>query len=130
MDRKIKKKKEDEENYIELQFKHSGREFWIPYKNLSTSEKAMLLLDLAITTAQEISKQRLTLLLIDELTYNFDKHNFEKLIKALSKGDFQVLSVIPPRLESSILVKNGEDVELQEWDYLESWKVETLTRSE
>lgn len=128
--KKRKRKKEDEENYRELHFKHTGREFWIPYENLSTSEKGLLLLDLAITTAREISKQRLTLLMIDDLIYNFDEFNFKKYVIALSDGDFQVLSILPPRMEDVILDKINGTVELKSLDYLVSWRIEQIHRTD
>ncbi|WP_323929469.1 hypothetical protein [Aeromonas caviae] len=127
--KKIRRKKEDGEYYKELHFRHTGRPYWVPYERLSHSEKGMLLLDLALAAAREISKQRLTLFMIDDLIYYLDDCNFKKYIESLSEGDFQVLSIIPPKMEDYILEKKGTNISLKELDYLTSWKLQETHHS-
>lgn len=69
----------------------------------------MLLLDLLITKAREICKQRLTLLLVEALAINLDAGNFGKLLEALSREDFQTVVSLPPNFEQKILIaENGK----------------------
>lgn len=128
-DREIGRKKPDEEPYMELQFRHAGRPHWVPYETLATSEKSLLLLDLAVAAAQEISKQRLTLFLLDGLDSNFDPNNFRKLISCLSNVTFQVLSIVPVNMEHEVLARVERAVSSKELDYLESWNIVKLSRS-
>jgi len=116
------KYKGDGEPYYELMFKPKNKDDFISFNCLSSSEKGMLILDLQITKAKEIAKQRLTLLLIEDLAIVFDKNNFQKLLQVLEKEDFQVVVSIPPYRASSIIENN----KLKNLEYLKQWKLETI----
>ncbi len=118
--------KDDGRPYYELLFKMAPMKDFLPYELLSGSEQGRLILDLLITKAREISKQRLTLLLIESLAINFDSGNFEKLLKALGKEEFQVLVTLPPGREKDILQVGAKPPALQTRDYLESWQLATV----
>lgn len=89
--------------YYELKFKIESRSFFLSYDSLSGSEKIMLIIDLFITKAREITRQKLTLLLIDELGCYLDRGNFEKLIYFLANQDFQTIISLPPAWESEFI---------------------------
>lgn len=125
-----KRYKIDEEPYMNLLFRRQGGEYWVTLDRLATSEYGLLLLSFAITKARETCKQKLTLFLVDGLIYNFDKFNFEKLLILLSKSDFQSALILPPYREADILDKNESSVKLKKLDYLESWQLKVLKRSE
>lgn len=125
-DEEIKKRKPDGSPYMELQFKHSHSDDWISYDCLSTSEQGKLLIDLAITKAREVSKQRLTLLLIDDPISNFDSENFKWLLNVLSNSDFQSAVVLPPYRHDDVLDHENNNTRLQTLDYLEQWRLVTL----
>lgn len=118
--------KDDEEPYLELLFKEANRDFQVSYCGLSDSEKGRLILDLLILKAREISKQRLTLLLIDGFSSRFDSSNFERLLRALSEEEFQVAVSLAPAQEHVLLsFQNGAPI-LNKLDYLDSWHLATL----
>ncbi|WP_202906740.1 hypothetical protein [Pseudomonas amygdali] len=116
--------------YMELFFRKLGGKYWVSLERLSTSEYGLLLLSFAITKARETCKQKLTLFLVDGLIYNFDSYNFEKLLVLLSRSDFQSALILPPRQEDNILDKTEGNVQLKKINYLESWQLRTLKRSE
>lgn len=110
--------------YFEMKFKKSTNNFPLPYESLSGSEQGRLILDLLITKAREISKQRLTLLLIESLSINFDSYNFEHLLRELDKEEFQVIVSLPPIHENRILKSDiNQHKKLEPLDYLESWRL-------
>jgi len=118
--------KENGDKYFELLFKRDDSDYYVSLNGLSTSEQAKLILDLQITKAREISKQRLTLILIEELIYNFDENSFKSLLLALEQEEFQTIISIPPYRESDILNIEKDNIFLKNLDYLEQWKLETL----
>ncbi len=122
--------KDDGTPYYELNFKFSSKESFIPLNSLSGSEKNRLILDLLITKAREISKQRLTLLLIESLAVNFDAGNFETLLRALSNEDFQVIVSLPFGRENDILEKTSYGLVLKELKYLDSWRLAVIGNSD
>lgn len=103
-----------------------GKDFEVTYNGLSGSEKTRLLIALSITKAREVAKQKLTLLLIENLAINFDKGNFEHLLRTLRDEDFQVLVSIPPCRENDITDKSTGPQKLRDLDYLEGWKLEVI----
>lgn len=119
----IKVKKTNGDYYRELQFKRADGKYWVSYKAMSSSEKTLFLLGLAIATANEISKQKLTLLLIDGLTHILDKDNFRKLTNVLSSGDYQVLSTFPTSMEAEFLERSNGSLALKDIDYLKPWNI-------
>lgn len=121
------RKKSDGKPYFQLWHKKLGKDFFVCYDGLSGSEKGLLIIDLLITKAREVSKQRLTLLLIDSLSMNFDDFNFQNLLEKLTNQPFQIVVVLPPSMERKILLfdKLGE-VKLQSLDYLESWRISAI----
>lgn len=114
--------KDNGEPYYELMFKHKDRDEFIYFNYLSSSEQGMLILDLQITKAKEIAKQRLTLLLIEDLAIVFDENNFKKLLQVLEKEDFQVIVSITPHRTTSIIDNN----KLKDLEYLKQWKLEEI----
>lgn len=131
-DEEISKKryKIDDEPYMNLVFRRLGSKYWVRLDRLATSEYGLLLLSFAITKAQETCKQKLTLFLVDGLLYNFDPYNFERLLLLLSKCDFQSALILPPYQEAKILERKEEGVYLKKLEYLESWQLKVLRRSE
>lgn len=107
--------------HFEVLFKIAPRTFFVPYELLSSSEQGRLILDLQITKAREICKQRLTLLLIESLSINFDAESFETLLKQLAKEEFQVVVSLPPYLEHKLLQNDTGPYTLQTYGYLDSW---------
>lgn len=120
-DKTYPKYKDDGEPYYELMFKPKDRDEFICFNCLSSSEQGMLILDLQITKAKEIAKQRLTLLLIEDLAIVFDENNFQNLLQVLEKEDFQVIVSIPPYITTSIINNKSKDLE-----YLKQWKLEEI----
>lgn len=124
-----KKYKENGDKYFELLFKRDDSNHYVSLNGLSTSEQAKLILDLQITKARETSKQRLTLLLIEELIYNFHEDSFKSLLSALEQEEFQTIVSIPPWIKSDILNIEKDNISLKNLDYLEQWKLEILKSS-
>ena len=104
----------------------AGSDIDVSYNGLSTSEKGRLLLALSITKAREVAKQRLTLLIVECLAFNFDENNFEKLLRVLEKEDFQVLVTLPPIREKSIIEVDNGTKKLRDLDYLRDWTLREL----
>lgn len=124
-----KKYKENRDKYFELLFKRDNSNHYVSFNCLSTSEQAKLILDLQITKARETSKQRLTLLLIEELIYNFQEDSFKSLLSALEQEEFQTIVSIPQWMSSDILNIEKDNISLKNLDYLEQWKLEILKSS-
>lgn len=118
--------KENGEPYYELTFLKENKDKLLPYSCLSGSEKDMLLLDLLITKAREICKQRLTLLLIEDQSLVLDTSNFKKLLKCLASENFQVVVSTPPLIEKEVIDYESEKPTLKELDHLESWTLSIL----
>ena len=119
--------KGNDEPFLELMFRKNGARKFLPIKNLSGSEQNQLILDLLITKAREISKQRLTLLLIDDQASNFDAGNFISLLNALSNEDFQVVVTLPPGREKDVLEEDKGVKKLKKLGHLEPWKLVTIS---
>jgi recombinational DNA repair ATPase RecF len=100
------------------------------YEALSGGEKDLLIIDLLISKAREICKERLTLLLIDDLAYNLDQSNFEILLRALAKEDFQSIVSLPPAKEREIITYKENNPSLNDLDYLREWCLAVLASSE
>jgi len=100
-----------------------GRDNSVVYGGLSGSEKDRLIIDLLVTKAKEICKERLTLLLVEDLAFGLDKNNFEILLRALAKEDFQSIVSLPPSRESDIIARNDGNPVLNDVDFLKSWKL-------
>lgn len=115
--------KPDGELYLELMIRIRGHKFPVPLSNLSTSEIGKFILDLSITKAREVCKQKLTLFIIDGLIYNFDFDNFETLLNALSQCDFQTIVVIPPNRDSEFLTLEKEKTVLAPVECAKTWKL-------
>lgn len=113
--------KEDGEPYYELHFRFEQNEFFVTYSNLSHSEQGRLIVDLLITKAREVSKQRLTLLIVESLAVNFDSGNFEALLDALANEEFQVIVSLPPIREKEIIEPHDSMPKLKSLSYLSSW---------
>ncbi|WEQ54869.1 hypothetical protein LV564_12005 [Komagataeibacter nataicola] len=116
----------DGEEYIEMQFRFFKRDNCIPFGCLSSSEKGKLILDLLITKAKEICKQKLTIFIVEDLAIRFDKGNFEALLNVLLECDFQSIVSMPPWLEDDILEENGGEKILKKDDFLKKWRLQLL----
>ncbi|HHY0523200.1 TPA: hypothetical protein ACVU5K_005008 [Vibrio parahaemolyticus] len=119
----------NEEPFYELYFKrkNSSLDRFVSFEQLSTSERAKLILDLQITKAREIAKQRLTLLLVEGLAVNFDKVSFRSLLNAVENENFQAIVSIPPFLDGEVIDKKQSTVCLQDHDYLRSWSLRVIS---
>lgn len=119
------KLKIDEDPFYELHFKSKDNKLntFISYERLSTSERARLVLDLQITKAREIVKQRLTLLIVESLAINFDENNFKKLLSSLEKESFQAIVSLPPYFDKKIIGEDDGQRSLCEEEYLKNWKL-------
>ena len=122
--------KDNGEPYMELEIlqEYDYDQHWVDFDNLSGSEQARLLAGLLIIKAKEVSKQRLTLLLIDGVGLTLDTGNFKHLLNTLSTADFQTAIVLPPYREGDILEKDSSGVKLKKLDYLKPWKLVVLER--
>lgn len=121
-----KKYKTDGKPYMELMFKKYPLNFFVQYTGLSTSEQDRIVLDLFIAKAREVAKQRLTVVLIDDLANSLDKNNFARLLTALASEPFQSLLTLPPRLDKDLLDYDKDQPLLKDIDELRGWKLETL----
>lgn len=133
---------EDNEDEVVSVYKHNGDPYmeleilceyacgqcWVGFSTLSSSEQARLLAGLLIIKAKEISKQRLTLLLIDGVGFTLDAGNFEHLLRVLSVADFQTAIVLPPYRERDVLEKDSSNIKLKDLGYLKPWKLVVLER--
>jgi len=121
-----KRYKDDGSPYYALFFKKNGSSEYMPYAALSSSERARLIIDLFITKAREVSKQRLTLLFIDQIHAVFDESNFMNLLKAVSEEEFQVALTLHPHREKDVIDVQADDIYLQKHDYLNGWGLSVL----
>ncbi|MBZ9567512.1 hypothetical protein [Modicisalibacter tunisiensis] len=129
-DKEYIERKSDGEPCYNIEIKVEGREFYVTYNGLSGSEKGRLIIDLMITKAREICKERLTLLLIEEVSYNFDESNFERLLVSLSKEDFQSVVLVPPARENEILDNSAELPSLRDKEYLRKWSLAVVGKND
>ena len=120
------KYKNDDTPYYILTFKYSNKVGFISFDGLSSSEKTMLILDLQITKAREVAKQRLTLLLIEELALSLDFNNFTNLLKILKNEEFQVLVSLPLYWDNKILNIEKTNISLKDLSCLEQWRLEVI----
>ena len=118
--------KDNGQPYYELAFKKEKEESFIPVECLSGTEKDRLILDFLITKAREVCKQRLTLLLIENLSILFDSDNFKSLLINLEKEDFQVVITLPPSREKELLNFTLQTPQLKPLDYLETWRLSII----
>lgn len=118
------KYKDNGEEYLELFFTPEGENESVSFKLLSDSEKGKLLLDLLISKARETSKQRLTILLIEDLINNLTSDNFKQLIKILEKEEYQIIVSIPPSAIEGVLdFRESEKIKLKEIDDSNQWRL-------
>lgn len=122
---RAKKFKDDGRPYMEIMFKKLGRDFFVSYDGLSGSEQVRLLLDLFISKAREVSNQRLTLFMAEDITASLDGGNFAKLLTALANEPFQSLLSLPPGQEKAVLDPSSGTVGLKEADHLRGWTLVT-----
>ena len=120
-----KKVKFDGRPYMEIKFKKHGHDFFVSYGGLSGSEKGRLLLDLFISKAREVSKQRLTLFMAEDLPASLDEYNFAKLLSVLADEPFQSLLSLPPAQENAVLDLSSGTIGLKEVDHLTGWTLVT-----
>ena len=112
--------------YVELLIRRDGRERPASFAGLSGSEKVRLIVDMYISKAREVCKQRLTLLLIDDFVANLDDSNFANLLTKLSQEDFQSVVVLPSAREAHIATQTETGLVLKDLDYLRSWRIYTV----
>lgn len=124
-----KRIKEDGSPYMELSFQKANCEFSISYAGLSGSEQTRLVLDLFISKAREVAKERLTLLMLDDIVCSLDEGNFGYLLDALPKESFQSLVVLPPRKGKFFLNVDGDTASFGDENRFSEWRVATLPTS-
>ena len=120
------KYKNDDTPYYILKIKESHRVEFTSFDELSPSQQKMLILDLQITKAREIAKQRLTLLLIEELALSLDFDNFTNLLEILKDEEFQVIVSLPLCFDNKILNIEKDDISLKDLSCLEQWHLEVI----
>lgn len=108
--------------YLELTIKRV-REHLGTFNTLSGSERTRFIIDMFMSKAREVCKQRLTLLLIDDFVANLDNGNYVNLMKKLSQEDFQSVVVLPSAREANVATKVDGVSELKELDYLGQWSL-------
>ena len=124
-----KRIKEDGSPYMELFFQKSNSTFFTTYEGLSGSEKTRLVLDLFISKAREVAKERLTLLMLDDIVGTLDDGNFGCLLEALAKESFQSLVTVTPMMDKSFLIVDGGAARLVDEIRFSEWRVATLPAS-
>ena len=116
-----------DEAIYELEFEILGRDFYVPFYRLAGSEQVRFVTDLLIIKAREVAKQRLTLLLVDSSIAGLDGANFQRLLTALAKEDFQSVVVVSNVVEEDILERDSTGkIKLAQLDYLEPWRLAQL----
>jgi hypothetical protein len=118
--------KEDGSPFYELEFRLESRAFFISFSMLSGSEQGRLVIDLLINKAREISKQRLTLLLIESLSMSFDESNLKRLLNALKNEEFQSVVSIPPAREENIIENTDDGFKLKSLEFLSGWQLSII----
>lgn len=124
-DKEYPKHKDNGDSHYNLEIRSRGRDFFVSYDGLSGSEKDRLVLDLTVAKAREVCKERLTLLLIEDLCFGLDPTNFANLLRALENEDFQSVVSLPPARENEVLDKSesGSVPTLNEANYLAKWRL-------
>ncbi|QEI05530.1 hypothetical protein FXN63_06510 [Pigmentiphaga aceris] len=112
--------------HFELQF--SDGNSWLPLSSLSKSSTDKVILDLFIAKAREVAKQRLTLFLVDGISFNFDEPNYQNLLNTIAAEEFQAVLCLPPRQEQFLLEKREGLLRLKDVAHLRSWDLIQLTR--
>jgi hypothetical protein len=120
------KNKVNGEPFYEMRFKMRSRDSCTSFNNLSGTEQDWLILALLILKAREVCKQRLTLLVIEDLVLSLDAANFENLLRCLAAENFQALVLLPPGQEKNLLEVKNDKRTLQPLDYLEPWRLAFL----
>jgi hypothetical protein len=118
--------KDNKAPYMELRFKKKSNEFSLSFAALSGSEKERLILDLLISKAREVAKQRLTLLLIEGVINYLDEDNFSKVLKTISEESFQAIVTLPYARETTCIETRYGKTVLKELSYLGNWTLATL----
>lgn len=93
------------------------------FRTLSGSEKTRFIVDMFMSKAREVCKQRLTLLLIDDFVASLDEANYANLITKLSQEDFQSVVVLPSAREKNVAKNVDGGLELKDLDYLAQWSI-------
>ena len=109
--------------YMELLVRKSMAPADICFRTLSTSEQRRVILDFLINKAREVSKQRLTLLLIEDLITNFDRGNFSRLLQHLASQPFQILLSVPGVRQGDVIDESVPTPNLKDVDYLKPWRL-------
>ncbi|MET7140093.1 hypothetical protein M3S04_03915 [Xanthomonas sp. PPL139] len=98
----------------------------VTLKGLSTSEQRGLILALLIAKAEQISRERLTLLIVEDLIVNFDSSKFKRLLAVLGQMPFQVLVAVPPARYSELMEIRDDVATLKPNPELSSWRLRWL----
>jgi len=120
--------KENGQPYLQLTAKRviGGRELRLVFAGLSSSEQGRVKCALLIAKAQELSRHRLTLLLLDEVIASFDDYNFERLLKVLSQQEFQSVVCVPPGFARASVDRSQDPPALLSRYIVDGWKLEWL----
>lgn len=115
---------EDSTPLLKLICKLDGRDFSTTFNGLSRSEQLRIIMSFFIIKARELSKQKLTLLILETDSINFDENNFKKLLNVLLEQPFQVVLNVPnARYTNVIDVDELGNPSLKSHDYLERWSL-------
>lgn len=122
----IPRKKPDGNQFIELVIHHQTVGGDITMAGLSGTERARMMIALFVAKAAQISKHRLTLMVIDSYTSGFDEYNFRRLLKSISRHLFQAIVVIPYSCLAAVVDETGKKPKLMRKNYLELWTLQWL----
>jgi len=120
------RQKENGEPYWQLRVKLDSKSSSLGYTQLSGSEQTRIILDLLISKAREVAKQRLTILLIDHLVSSFDAINFGKVLNTLSLEEFQSVVAMPAGQTDGLLDIEGDSATFKELPAVRGWRLVTL----
>ncbi len=98
----------------------------VTLNGLSTSQQRGVILALLIAKAQQISQERLTLLIVEDLIVNFDSSKFMQLLAVLGEMPFQVLVAVPPARHNELLEECAGVATLKPNPDLSSWRLRWL----
>jgi energy-coupling factor transporter ATP-binding protein EcfA2 len=124
--RVISRKKKDGRQFVELVVRHLENGADIPLDALSGTEHARVIIALFVAKAAQISRHRLTMMVIDEFTSGLDGYNFSRLLNTVSRQSFQAIVVVPYSCIADVVDKSGAKHKLMNHEHLKPWTLRWL----